>query len=195
MSVLAYAGGRRAAGRRAVAVDALFVLAGSLVIAVLAQVTIPLPGNPVPVTGQTLGVLLIGAALGSTRGALSVGAYVAEGALGVPVFAGGANLAGLLARPATLGYLLGFVLGAFVVGLLAERRWDRRPLTALPAMLAGEVVIFLCGVAWLTPLVNGSLTAAVQLGVLPFLAGEAVKVAVAATLLPGAWSLLGRTES
>lgn len=195
MSVLAYAGVERAQGRRVSALDALFVVAGSGVIAVLAQVAVPLPGNPVPVTGQTLGVLLVGAALGSSRGASSVLLYLAEGAVGLPVFAGGANLAERLATPATIGYLFGFVLGAFVVGLLAERRWDRKPLTALPAMLAGEVVIFACGVAWLAYALGLSMSSAVELGVVPFLAGEAVKVAVAAGLLPGAWSLLGRLKA
>ena len=193
MSVLAEAGVRRRAARSTtLALDAVLVVIGSLVIAVLAQVAIPLPGTPVPITGQTLGVLLVGAALGAVRGPAAVILYLAEGALGLPVFAGGANLARLLANPATLGYLVGFVLAAYVVGALAERRWDRRPLTALPAMLAAEVVIFVCGVGWLGHVLHVSTAAAVRLGAWPFLPGEAMKVALAAGLLPGAWSLIGR---
>jgi biotin transport system substrate-specific component len=170
--------------------DALLILAGSLLIAAGAQVSIPLPFTPVPVTGQTFSVLLVGAALGWRRGFLAVLLYLAEGAMGLPVFAGGAAGPGTFLRPSG-GYLIGFPLGAALTGLLAGRGWDRRPLGAAAAMFLGSLVILGLGCAWLSFHVGG-LGRAFMLGVLPFLPGDMVKVALAAGLLPGAWKLLGR---
>lgn len=164
------------------------ILAGSGLIALAAQVRIPLPFSPVPVTGQTFAVLLVAAALGRA-GTASVLAYLAEGALGLPVFAGGASGNATLAGP-TGGYLVGFVLAAVIVGALAERGWDRRLPTALAAMLLGEVAIYACGLAWLArfalsvPLLDA--------GLLPFLPGDAYKLLLAALALPGAWRVLRR---
>lgn len=169
------------------------VLGGSLLIALLAQIAIPLPGTPVPVTGQTLGVLLVGVLLGSRKGALSVLAYLAEGSLGLPFFAGGKAGAGLLIG-ATGGYLMGFALAAFAVGLLAERGWDRKVPTAVAAMVIGMLVIYTCGMVWLSTFVGFS--KAFAAGVLPFLPGTALKIAIAAAVLPTAWRFLGkRTQS
>src|SRR5260221_4981286 len=125
----------------------VLVLAGSALISLAAQIRIPLPFSPVPVTGQTFAVLLVAAALGRL-GIASVLAYLAEGALGLPVFAGGATGLAYMGGP-TGGYLVGFVLAAVIVGAAAEREWDRRLPTALLVMFLGEIAIYACGVAWL----------------------------------------------
>ncbi len=175
--------------RTALLYDAALVLGGSLLIALSAQVAIPLPFSPVPVTGQTLAVLLVGALLGSRRGALAVVAYIAQGLAGLPVFAGGAAGLARLFGP-TGGYLVGFVAAAFLVGLLAERGWDRRFGTTVAAMTLGNVVIYAVGATWLAVFVGG-LPQAWSMGVLPFLPGDAVKIVLAAVVLPGGWKLLG----
>lgn len=157
----------------------------SLVIAGVAQVAIPLPFSPVPLTGQTFGVLLIGMALGSRRGAVAVALYLLEGALGLPVFAGGtAGLVKVLGP--TGGYLMAFPLAAFVAGLLAERGWDQKPGTTVVGMLLASAVIFILGALWLARFVGGIGPAVVQ-GVLPFLPGDLIKAGLAAGLLPMAW--------
>jgi biotin transport system substrate-specific component len=179
---------RPAVRRSAWLYDAALVLAGSWLIALSAQVAIPLPFSPVPVTGQTLAVLLVGALLGSRRGSLAVLAYIAQGLAGLPVFAGGALGMARLLGP-TGGYLVGFVAAAFLVGLLAERGWDRRVLTTAAAMMLGNLVIYATGALWLAPFVGG-LKQALATGVLPFIPGDLVKIAAAALLLPAGWKLL-----
>lgn len=165
----------------------LLILAGVLLLAALAQVEIPLPFTPVPITGQTFGVLLLGAALGARRGAATMLAYLAAGGLGLPFFAGGGSGVRILTG-ATAGYLAGFVLAAYVVGWLCERGLERSVRTSLIPFLAGTLVIYACGAAWLA-LVVGGLGKAIALGVLPFLAGDAIKLAAAAVALPAAWRL------
>lgn len=167
--------------------DALLVLSGSLVVALGAQVAIPLPFTPVPLTGQTYAALLVGAALGARRGVLALLLYLAEGALGLPVFAGGAAGLARLGGP-TGGYLAGLVLAALLVGWFADRGWDRRPLPCLLAMIAGSVAIYACGVPWLALTVGAD--RAVAAGLLPFLPGDALKLALAALSLPLAWRLV-----
>jgi biotin transport system substrate-specific component len=166
----------------------VLVLAGSALIALAAQLRIALPFSPVPVTGQTFAVLLVAAALGRL-GVVSLAAYLAEGAVGLPVFAGGATGLAYMSGP-TGGYLVGFVLAAAIVGYAAERQWDRRLATSLLAMLAGEVVIYACGVAWLAqfPLPVSPL----QAGLVPFIPGDLFKMILAALALPGAWRLVRR---
>ena len=169
--------------------DAALVLAGSLLIALSAQVAILLPFSPVPVTGQTLAVLLVGALLGSRRGSLAVLTYVVQGLAGLPVFAGGAfGLARLLGP--TGGYLVGFVAAAFLVGLLAERGWDRRVSTTAAAMTLGNLVIYATGALWLAAFVGG-LDQALAMGVAPFILGDLLKIGAAALLLPAGWKMLG----
>lgn len=167
--------------------EVVLILGGSFVVALLAQLVIVLPVSPVPITGQTLGVLLVGALLGSRRGALSMLTYVAEGVGGMPVFAGGTSGPAVLLGP-TGGYLVGFVVAAFVVGRLCEWGWDRRLPTAAAAMSLGNLVIYVAGVAWLVRFVGSEqvLTA----GVLPFIPGDVLKIAAATFLLPGGWYLL-----
>jgi len=168
--------------------DITLILAASLLLAALAQIEIPLPFTPVPITGQTFGVLLIGAALGSRRGAASILAYLAEGALGLPFFAGGAGGLSILTG-ATAGYLVGFVAAAYVVGRLAERGLERSFRTSLIPFLIGTAVIYAFGIAWLSTIL-GSLTEAIRFGLLPFLFGDAIKLIAASLALPAAWRLI-----
>lgn len=170
------------------AVDALAVFAASLFIAVCAQVQIPLPFTPVPVSGGTLGVLYAGALLGSRRGAAAVGLYLLEGAGGMPVFSGGAAGPLHFLGP-TGGYLLGFPLGAFATGLLAERGWDRSPLRAFLMMLVGSLPIFALGLIGLARFVPASTL--LSQGLWPFVPGDLVKAALSAGLLPAGRRLLG----
>jgi biotin transport system substrate-specific component len=170
--------------------DAALVLGGSLLIALCAQISVPL--FPVPITAQTFAVLLVGASLGARRGALSVALYLAEGLAGLPVFAGGELGPSVLFGPRG-GYLLGFIPGAFVVGMLAERGLDRSWKTALPVFLAGEAMIFAVGLAWLSALIGRE--QAIAVGLLPFIPGELIKIALAALALPAAWSVAERSRS
>ena len=159
--------------------------------ALAAQIRFSLPWTPVPITGQTFAVLLAGAALGARAGALSQILYVVVGAFGAPVYAdaqGGWHAA----SGSTAGYLVGFVLSAAIVGALAERHQDRSLLTSVPAMLTGTAVTYLTGAAWLAHSIHVSAAKAVELGVAPFLIGDAVKLVLAAGLLPAAWRLARR---
>jgi biotin transport system substrate-specific component len=167
----------------------LLVLAGSFLVAVCAQVAIPLPFSPVPITGQTFAVVLVGALLGSRRGALALVAYVLEGAVGLPVFANLRAGAGVIMGP-TGGYILGFVVAAAATGFLAERGWDRRIATAVLAMTAGTVLIFACGLPWLAAYVGT--TNVWAMGLIPFIPGAIVKLALAALVLPIGWRFMGR---
>jgi biotin transport system substrate-specific component len=170
--------------------SALVVVGFSLLTALAAQVVVPLPFTPVPLTGQTFAVLLTGALLGPRLGALAMLAYLAEGAAGLPFFRGGAGGVGHLSG-ATAGYLFAFPAAAYVTGYLAERGWDRRFLTAAAAMALGSLVVLACGWAWLA-LMLGSGAQAFRLGVAPFLPGDVVKIALAAAVLPSGWALLHR---
>jgi biotin transport system substrate-specific component len=167
--------------------DLILIILGSLFVAALAQVEIPLPFTPVPITGQTFGVLLVGAALGSKRGASSLGLYLAEGAIGLPFFAGGAHGLSVLTGT-TAGYLLGFVGAAYVIGQLAERGLERSVRTSFVPFLIGTVIIYICGVSWLA-VILGSFSKAVTLGLIPFLIGDIIKLLAAALALPAAWNL------
>jgi biotin transport system substrate-specific component len=171
--------------------DAVLVVLFSAFVALTAQAEIPL--WPVPLTLQTLGVLFTGAVLGSRRGALALLLYLTEGALGLPVFAGGASGVGYMLGP-TGGYLVGFVVAAGVVGWLAQRGWDRRLVWAAVAMVIGNVIIYVCGVAWLAVFL-GDLWGALVKGMLLFVVGDLIKIAVAALTLPGGWKLARRRDS
>jgi biotin transport system substrate-specific component len=175
---------------RSLLLDAVLVVVFSAFVALTAQVSLPL--LPVPLTLQTLGVLFTGAVLGSKRGTLALLLYVAEGAIGLPVFAGGLSGIGVLIGP-TGGYLVGFIVAAGVVGLLAERGWDRRLIGAALAMVVGNLVIYAFGVAWLTVVLGDLRTALVQ-GMLIFIIGDLIKIVVAALALPGGWALAKRRD-
>jgi biotin transport system substrate-specific component len=169
------------------------VVAFSLFVALAAQVVVPLPWTPVPLTGQTFAVLLTGALLGSRLGALALIAYLAEGAVGLPFFSGGAGGAHYLFFSPTAGYLFAFPAAACVTGYLAERGWDRRLLTAAAAMLVGSLVILTGGWAWLALFLRSGVEA-FRLGVTPFLVGDLLKIALAAAALPAGWTLLRRKD-
>lgn len=164
------------------------IISFALLTAAAAQVRIPLPFTPVPITGQTFAVLLSGAALGSFAGAASQIVYLALGMF-LPFYAGGAS-GWTYATGATGGFLIGFVVAAWVVGILAERHQDRSIVTAIPAFLTGSVVIYLFGVPWLANTLNVSWTEAFELGAAPFVVGDLAKAAVAGALLPVAWKLV-----
>ena len=158
------------------------VVFGSLLLAVSAQFKIPL--YPVPVTGQTLVVLLIGMTYGPRLGGITMLAYLFEGALGLPVFAGGAAGVAVFMGP-TGGYLFGFLLAGVAMGYLAERGMGRTVLSTIAAMVLGNSVIYLCGALWLANFIG--LGQAIAAGVLPFLYGDALKLVVAAGMMPLAW--------
>ena len=163
------------------------VIVFSLFIAACAQFAIHI--GPIPITGQTFAVLLTGALLGSRLGAAAVIAYLIEGAIGLPFFAGGgAGLVRFLGP--TAGYLVAFPAAAFITGAFAEHGWDKRYLTAVAAMAIGSLVIFLGGWAWFAVLTNTPPVAAFKLAVLPFLLGDVIKIALGAAVLPTGWALL-----
>lgn len=192
MSVLAESLGTRTSARSSAAIKAVAVVAGSLLIAGLAQISIKLPFTPVPVTGQTLGILLAGGSLGAYLGLASVLLYLAEGAAGLPFYAQGKSGIDLLGfASATGGYLWGFAVAAFVVGWLARRKWDRGIGSSIGAMLLGEVIIYLIAIPWLAAAVDVPVTKALELGLYPFVVGDTIKLLIAAGALPAAWRLLG----
>jgi biotin transport system substrate-specific component len=170
--------------------DGALILIGSLLIALMAQISVPVPFTPVPLTGQSFAVLLVGASLGARRGALAVLAYLAEGLVGLPVFApGGAWGVARLLGP-TGGYLVGFVAAAACVGWFAERSWDRQFAKAWLAFFCAHSLIFLFGVAWFSGFVG--LRDAIGTGYLPFLPGELLKTALAAAMTSTLWGQVGK---
>ncbi|WP_067912661.1 biotin transporter BioY, partial [Actinomadura rubrobrunea] len=167
--------------------DAALVVGAAALVGVFAQVAVPIPGTPVPVSGQTFAVLLAGAALGTWRAALGMVVYLIAGVAGMPWFAEGSSGAG----SPSFGYILGFVVAAAVVGRLAERGGDRTPARTIGTMLVGTVIMYAAGVPYLMAALGVDLGRALELGVVPFLAGDALKVLLAAGLLPTAWRLAG----
>lgn len=163
--------------------DALLVVGGAAFVGLAAQISFPLPFTPVPITGQTFAVLLTGAAIGPLRGILSMLLYSLAGLAGVPWFAG---LSSGYAS-ASFGYIVGFILGAGLVGWLAERGWTRTAVDTALAMVLGNVVIYGFGVVWLKFAIDVPWGTAVELGMTPFLLGDALKIAVAAGLFPLVW--------
>lgn len=170
---------------RSISSDIALVGAGALLIAVAAQIQVPM--FPVPMTMQTFAVLLVAAALGFSRGAASTAIYLALGAFGLPVYAGGASL---MAAMPTLGYLFGFVLAAALIGFLAERGFTKNAFKLGAAFIAGSLVIYASGVIGLMAILGLDLATAVSVGVVPFLIGDALKAVLAASALPLAWKLL-----
>ncbi len=169
--------------------DICFAVFGSVFIGLCAQIEFPL--FPVPITGQTFGVLLIGLAFGRNLGAVTLLAYLFEGAMGLPFFSGGAGGIPPLAGP-TGGYLIGMVFAAYVVGFLAEKGWDRRFDTTVLAMLAGNAVIYAFGLPWLARFVSANKV--FEVGFFPFLIGDLLKLAMVALVLPLGWQVLQRIK-
>lgn len=167
--------------------DVVLVLGGAAFVGLAAQVVIPLPFTPVPVTGQTFAVLMVGAALGTFRGLISMAIYLIAGLIGMPWFASGSAAFTDGALTASFGYIAGFVAAAALVGFLAERGWTRTPWHTAAAMVLGNVVIYAIGVTWLKFALAASWSDAVAWGLTPFLGGDVLKIALAAGLFPAAW--------
>ena len=174
--------------------NAVLVVSGVLGLAALAQIAIPVPGSPVPVTGQTLGVLILGTAYGSTLGFTTFALYILAGIAGAPVFAdGGQGLDRIVG--ATGGYLVGMLVATFVLGQLARFRLDRKFLTALPSMLIGTLTTFSFGLIWLHQYTGQSWSWTFEKGLTPFIVGEVLKIAIAGTSLPAIWRVVNRKNS
>jgi biotin transport system substrate-specific component len=196
--VLADVIARPSARGRAFALDAALVLTGAAVVAVLAQVSIPL--WPVPITGQTLGVIVVGAALGSRRGAAAMITYLLVGLAGLPVFADFTGTIAAVAKP-SFGYVIGFVFAAFVAGWFAERAWDRRPALAFLGFAIASLMPFLFGIPYLAFILNVVMGAdltflqILEAGLFPFIVGGIIKAGLAALIIPGAWALVRKADA
>ena len=164
---------------------------GTLLIVGCTRISIPLPFTPIPITGQTFGVLLVSGALGLRRGILSIGLYVLIGLIGLPVFSEGRSGPAVIAS-ARGGYIVAFLVAGAIVGKLAELGWDRRIMGAVGAMAIGNVVIYLIGVPWLMMVLKVDLATGIAKGLTPFLAGDAIKLILAAAAFPVAWWVVGR---
>jgi biotin transport system substrate-specific component len=171
--------------------DALLVASGAAFVGLLAQFSIPLPGTPVPLTLGTFAVLLTGAALGPVRGALSIGIYMVAGMAGMPWFAGQSSGWDF----PSFGYIIGFLVAGSLVGWLASRGGDRTPLRTAGTMALGNLVIYAFGLPYLMAATGMDLGTGLAAGVTPFLIGDAIKIALAAGLLPAAWKVVERVES
>jgi biotin transport system substrate-specific component len=171
--------------------DLGLIATGAGLIAGSAQIAIRLPFTPVPITGQTFAVLLVGASLGTARGATSALLYVLLGVAGAPVYAHAAHGWDVIAG-ASGGYLVSYPFAAALAGRLAERRWDRRFSSAVGAMLTGNVLIYLVGLPWLAVVLGTGLEKTLELGLYPFVPGDTFKLYLAAALLPAAWRMVGR---
>ena len=174
--------------------DAVLVLGAALFTALLSQLSVPVPGSPVPITGQTLAVMLTAAALGPRRGMLGQVTYVLLGAVGLPFFSRGASGLATVLGP-TGGFLVGFIPAAFLVGLAARRGLDRDPWKALVLFTAGQLVIFAVGVPWLAVVAGLDAATALQKGLLPFIPGAIIKAALAAILMFLCWRLVRPREA
>jgi biotin transport system substrate-specific component len=196
--VLADVIARPSSRARAFALDAGLVIAGAAVVALLAQVEIPL--WPVPITGQTLGVIVVGAALGAWRGAAALTTYMLVGLAGLPVFAGFTGTLAAVGKP-SFGFVIGFIVSAFVAGWFAERAWDRRPALAFVGFAAASIVPFLFGIPYMAFILNVvmgldySFAGLLEVGLLPFILGGLIKAALAAAIIPGAWALVRKADA
>jgi biotin transport system substrate-specific component len=176
--------------------EALFVVGGIGFISLLAQIAIPVPGSPVPVTGQTLAVLLIGTTYGARLGFITFATYLLAGVAGAPIFAPSATAANhgldrLLG--ATGGYLVGMLVASLLLGYLADRKADQKFRTSFPALLLGDLIIFTFGLAWLHASLDLTWAATFKAGLTPFILGEALKIAITATSLPLVWRKISRS--
>lgn len=176
--------------------EALFVVGGIGFISLLAQISLPVPGSPVPVTGQTLAVLLIGTTYGARLGFITFASYLLAGIAGAPIFAPSATSANhgvdrLVG--ATGGYLVGMLVASLLLGYLADRKADQKFRTSFPALLLGDLVIFTFGLAWLHASLDMTWAATIKAGLTPFILGEALKIAITATSLPLVWRKISRS--
>ena len=172
--------------------EALFVVGGIGFISLLAQIAIPVPGSPVPVTGQTLAVLLIGTTYGARLGFITFATYLLAGVAGAPIFAGSTHGIEKVIG-ATGGYLVGMLVASLLLGYLADRKADQKFRTSFPALLLGDLVIFTFGLAWLHASLDMTWAATFKAGLTPFILGEALKIAITATSLPLVWRKISRS--
>ena len=184
--------------KRSLVSNVLLVIAGTALMTLCARVSFHVSFSTVPITGQTFGVLLIGAVYGSRLGAATLMAYLAEGAIGMPVLAGGLGGISAIATPSG-GYLFGFIIAAFIVGWFAERGWDRSRWIVAP-MLLGSAALYVPGVIWLHQQFSVvgipiSWSTAFDYGLWPFIAGDLAKLVLATLALPAAWSIVDRTRN
>ena len=176
--------------------EALFVVGGIGFISLLAQISLPVPGSPVPVTGQTLAVLLIGTTYGARLGLITFASYLLAGIAGAPIFAPSATSANHgIDRivGATGGYLVGMLVASFVLGYLADRKADQKFRTSFPALLLGDLIIFTLGLTWLHASLDLTWAATFKAGLTPFILGEVLKIAITATSLPLVWRRISRS--
>ncbi len=171
----------------------LLIFGGALFLAALAQVAIPVPGSPVPVTGQTLGVLLLATAYGANLGASTFALYLLIGLAGAPVFANQGHGLERLIGP-TGGYLVGMLIASWVLGALAGRKWDQRFLSAITTMFIGNIIIFTFGLIWLHEYTGKDWAWTFGAGLTPFIFGEILKIVIAGTSLPAPWKVVGRSN-
>lgn len=174
--------------------NATLVASGVAFLALMAQIALPIPGSPVPVTGQTLGALLIGASYGSALGATTFGSYLLIGIAGAPVFSNQGHGLAKLVGP-TGGYLVGMFLATIILSFLASKKWDKKIPTAIASMLIGQLVIFIPGLFWLHQYTGKDWAWTVNAGLTPFIFGEIIKLAIAATALPTLWRVVDKRRS
>ncbi|MEV0845773.1 biotin transporter BioY [Streptomyces sp. NPDC049954] len=170
--------------------DIALVVGGAALTGLAAQIAVPIPGSPVPVTGQTFAALLVGTALGARRGFLALALYAVAGVVGMPWFSEGQSGTGM----ASFGYIPGMMIAALVVGALAQRGTDRSPLRTAGAMLLGNVIIYATGVPYLALDTGMNASQAIAAGLTPFIVGDLVKTALATGALPTTWKLIGRKD-
>lgn len=172
--------------RETITTNVALVFGGVLFLGAMAQISLPIPGSPVPVTGQTLAVLLLGSAYGASLGVTTFALYLAVGAVGLPFFAQGSHGVHVITG-ATGGYLVGMLFASAITGALAGRNWDQKVATVIPTMILGNLATFTFGLIWLHHVVGQSWSWTFSKGLTPFLFGEVLKIAIASTALPTLW--------
>ncbi len=172
--------------RSTVSTKIALVVGGTAFLALMAQIAVPVPGSPVPVTGQTLGALLLGSAYGASLGFTTFATYLLVGFIGAPVFASGAHGLSRITG-ATGGYIVGMLLASLITGYLAGRKWDQKIFTVIPTMLIGDLVIFSAGLFWLHHSLHATWATTFKFGFTPFIVGEVIKIAIASTAMPTLW--------
>jgi biotin transport system substrate-specific component len=177
--------------RTTVASQITLILTGTVFLAVMAQIAFPIPGSPVPFTGQTLGVLLLGTAYGAGLGFSTIAFYLLMGMAGAPIFSSGTSGLERIVGP-TGGYLVGMLISSLVLGALAGRKWDQRIKTVIPTMIIGNSVIFAIGLIWLHQYTGQSWLWTFDKGFTPFVFGEILKIAIASTALPAVWKFVSK---